>query len=83
MQFQADILGVEVVRPKMVESTAAGAAYLAGLATGVWRDTGELESHHEVDRVFEPAMDESERDRLVRWWRKAVERTLDWAEDDS
>ena len=83
MQFQADILGVEVVRPKMVESTAAGAAYLAGLATGVWRDTGELESHHEVDRVFEPAMDDSERARLVRWWRKAVERTLDWAEDDS
>ncbi len=83
MQFQADILGVPVQRPSMVESTAAGAAYLAGLGVGLWKSVGELESHRSVDRVFEPSMDRGERERLVRWWRKAVDRTKDWAEGDS
>ena len=82
MQFQADILGVPVSRPKMVESTAIGAAYLAGLAVGVWKDVEDLESHHEIDRVFEPSMSADERERLMHWWRKAVERTRDWAEED-
>ena len=82
MQFQADILGVPVTRPTMVESTAAGAAYLAGLATGVWKDLADLEAHHSVDRVFEPAMDDKERERLMYWWRKAVGRTRDWTEDE-
>lgn len=83
MQFQADILGVSVQRPVMVESTAAGAAYMAGLGVGVWSGVDELESHRAVDRVFEPGMEADERERLVHWWRKAVGRTLDWAEDDS
>ena len=82
MQFQADILGVPVARPHMVESTAIGAAYLAGLGVGLWNDLEDLETHHEIERVFEPQMSESERERLMRWWRKAVERTLDWAEED-
>lgn len=82
MQFQADILGVSVARPKMVESTAAGAAYLAGLGTGVWKDLSDLEHHHEIERVFEPSMSADERDRLMHWWRKSVERTLDWTEED-
>ena len=81
MQFQADILGVPVQRPSRVESTAAGAAYLAGLGVGLWKSVDELESHRSVDRIFEPNMDASERDRLVHWWRKAVERTRDWTEE--
>ena len=83
MQFQADLLGVPVQRPVMTESTAAGAAYMAGLATGVWKDLEDLESHHEIDRVFEPGMNDGERKKLVHWWNKAIERTLDWMEDDS
>lgn len=82
MQFQADLLGVPVERPVVTESTAAGAAYMAGLATGVWKDIAELESHREIDRVFEPTMEAGERARLMHWWKKAVERTLDWMEDD-
>ncbi|MEE2971775.1 MAG: glycerol kinase GlpK [Planctomycetota bacterium] len=82
MQFQADILGVPVARPKVVESTAIGAAYLAGLAVGLWEDLEDLESNREIERIFEPSMDASERERLMRWWRKAVDRTLDWAEED-
>ena len=82
MQFQADLLGVPVERPVVTESTAAGAAYMAGLATGVWKDIAELESHREIDRVFEPSMEAGEREKLMHWWKKAVERTLDWMEDD-
>jgi glycerol kinase len=82
MQFQADLLGVPVERPVVTESTAAGAAYMAGLATGVWKDLAELESHREIDRVFEPSMEASERSKLMHWWKKAAERTLDWMEDE-
>ena len=82
MQFQADLLGVPVERPVVTESTAAGAAYMAGLATGVWKDLAELESHREIDRVFEPSMEASERSKLMHWWKKAVGRTLDWMEDE-
>ena len=74
MQFQADILGVPVVRPRLLETTAAGAAFLAGLGAGVWRDSGELEDVWSEDRRFEPAMDPTERDRLYTGWRAAVER---------
>jgi glycerol kinase len=74
MQFQADILGVPVVRPQLLETTAAGAAFLAGLGAGVWRDSGELEDVWCEDRRFEATMDQSERDRLYSGWRAAVER---------
>jgi glycerol kinase len=74
MQFQADILGVPVVRPRLLETTAAGSAFLAGLGTGMWRDTEELEGAWREDRRFEPGMERAERDRLYLGWRSAVER---------
>ena len=78
MQFQADILGVPVVRPKITETTALGAAYLAGLAVGYWRSTDELRAQWQVDRVFEPVMGADERLARMARWRKAVGRSLDW-----
>ncbi|WP_018862340.1 MULTISPECIES: glycerol kinase GlpK [unclassified Thioalkalivibrio] len=81
MQFQADMLGVNVERPTVTESTALGAAYLAGLAVGFWsRD--ELEQKSQLDRVFEPQMDAATRDRYYRGWKKAVQRTMGWARED-
>ncbi|WP_020146784.1 glycerol kinase GlpK [Thioalkalivibrio sp. ALJ15] len=81
MQFQADMLGVNVERPMVTESTALGAAYLAGLAVGFWtRD--ELEQNSQLDRVFEPQMDAATRDRYYRGWKKAVKRTMGWARED-
>ena len=74
MQFQADILGVPVVRPSYLETTALGAAFLAGLATGFWSGTGELEQFWSVDRRFEPGMSESRREELYAGWRAAVGR---------
>jgi glycerol kinase len=78
MQFQADILGVPVVRPTVIETTALGAAYAAGLAEGVWASMDELSSNWKVDRRFEPKMSEDQREALFARWRKAVTRTLDW-----
>ena len=83
MQFQADILGMPVVRPKVVETTALGAAYAAGLATGVWRDLDELRTHWREDVRFEPRMPDDERERRYRMWRKAVSKSLDWVDDDA
>lgn len=80
LQIQADLLGVPVVRPRETETTALGAAYLAGLATGVWRDTAEIARHWERDRVFEPAIDADRRSRLRRLWARAVERSRGWVE---
>jgi glycerol kinase len=74
MQFQADILGRRIVRPADVETTALGAAYLAGLATGVWKNTGELEALWVRDRVFEPRMPEDRREELFEGWKRAVVR---------
>ena len=73
LQFQSDILDVTVQRPKLVETTALGAAYLAGLAGGVWSGLDDLESHREIDRVFEPDMNSSERVRLLKGWTKAID----------
>jgi glycerol kinase len=75
MQFQADLLGRPVVRPKLLETTAFGAGALAGLATGYWRGTAEIAAASQVDRQFEPAMSESDRQRLRDGWREAVRRT--------
>jgi glycerol kinase len=79
MQFQADILDVPVVRPKVTETTALGAAYAAGLATGVWSGTDELVRNWSVDRRWTPGMKRERRAALYGGWRKAVERSLDWA----
>lgn len=76
MQLQADILGITVDRPALVESTAAGAAFLAGLALGVWSDAGELERARRSERRFEPAMPPAERERRYAGWRRAVRRVL-------
>lgn len=83
MQFQADILGIPVVRPKVVETTALGAAYAAGLATGLWSGRDELRSHWQEDTRFEPRMPEAERERRYRQWKKAVSKSLDWVDDDA
>ena len=80
LQFQADILDVPVERPVVAETTALGAAYLAGLAVGFWRDPADLAANWAIDRRFEPAMDPARRERLLRGWRRAVERSLGWAE---
>src|SRR5690606_37081422 len=82
MQFQADILGIPVVRPKVVETTALGAAYAAGLATGVGTGRDALRAHWREDVRFEPRMPEDERERRYRLWRKAVSKSLDWVDDD-
>jgi glycerol kinase len=76
MQFQADLLGVPVQRPRNIESTALGAACLAGLKAGVWRSSGELRALNEVERVFSPAMPGAERDILLHGWQKAIRQTL-------
>ncbi|MGB3307203.1 MAG: glycerol kinase GlpK [Thermomicrobiales bacterium] len=76
MQIQADVLGVPVVRPKVVETTVRGAAYLAGLATGVWKNREELRSNWEVDRRFEPSIGADEREERYARWQEAVRRTL-------
>jgi glycerol kinase len=80
MQFQADILGVPVIRPKVAETTALGAAYAAGLATGFWNTEDELRENWVEDKRWEPQMDASARDTAYHFWKKAVERTFDWAE---
>jgi glycerol kinase len=80
LQFQADMLGVPVERPAVVETTAWGAAALAGLAVGFWQDLEELAAIRRVDRRFEPTMAPDERERLVRGWRRAVERSRGWVE---
>ena len=79
MQFQADLLGVPVVRPKVAETTALGAAYLAGLAVGYWRDTGDVVANWQVDRRFEPAMSRDRAAALTASWDKAVARSKAWA----
>jgi glycerol kinase len=78
MQFQADILDVPVIRPKVAETTALGAAYAAGLAVGYWRDFDELRANWGQDKAWEPQMDPKERQKLYRGWKKAVTRTFDW-----
>jgi glycerol kinase len=79
MQFQADLLGVPVVRPKVLETTALGAAYLAGLAVGYWRDASEVASNWQVDRRFEPTMSRDQAHALMAGWNNAVERAKGWA----
>jgi glycerol kinase len=74
MQFQADLTGCPVIRPEDTETTALGAAYLAGLATGIFSDTAQLAELWKVERTFEPKMSRSERGRLYAGWRNAVER---------
>ncbi len=80
MQFQSDILNAPVVRPKIIETTALGAAYAAGLAVGYWRSTAEIEENWSADRRWLPKMEQGLRERLYASWGKAVRRSFDWAE---
>jgi glycerol kinase len=80
MQFQADVLGVPVIRPKVAETTALGAAYAAGLAVGFWSAIDDLRANWSSDREWRPAMDPAAREKEYRLWKKAVTRTFDWIE---
>jgi glycerol kinase len=83
MQFQSHLLGVPVVRPKVTETTALGAAYLAGLAVGYWKDQKQIAAQWQVDRRFMPAMKAAERKHLEAGWRKALERAKRWEEAEA
>jgi glycerol kinase len=80
MQFQADILGVPVIRPVISETTALGAAYAAGLAVGFWSGVQEIRENWQANRRWDPRMDPQRRDELYAQWRKAVTRTFDWVD---
>jgi len=80
MQFQSDILNVPVIRPTITETTALGAAYAAGLAVGVWKNQEDLREYWQEDRVWNPVMEETERDRQFKGWKKAVKRSFDWVD---
>jgi glycerol kinase len=79
MQFQADILGIPIQRARLFETTALGAAYLAGLAVGLWRDTDEIERHWQSSASYEPKMSADQRETLYGNWKRAVERARGWA----
>ena len=80
MQFQADILGAEVDRPEVIESTAMGAAYFAGIQAGLWKKE-DIEKNRRIERCFKPEMDDGTRNRLYNGWRKAVKRTMGWSRE--
>lgn len=82
MQFQSDILGAEVCRPNCVETTALGAAYLAGLAVGYWSDFDDIRQNWSLERTFAPEMEEEKRTKLYKGWKKAVKCSFDWAKDE-
>ncbi|MCR2043060.1 glycerol kinase GlpK [Anaerosalibacter massiliensis] len=82
MQFQSDLLGVPVHRPEVIETTALGAAYLAGLAVGFWKDMNEISEKWNVDRKFNPEMDAEHREKAYKGWKKAVSRSLEWEEEE-
>jgi glycerol kinase len=80
MQFQADILDVPVEMPQIMETTALGAAFAAGIATGVWKDINDIRGYWQISKTFYPAMDAAERERNWAGWKKAVDRSLGWVE---
>jgi glycerol kinase len=82
MQFQADLLGVPVIRPKVPETTSLGAAYAAGLATGFWGEVEDLRENWVEDKRWDPSMDASQRDEYYTYWKRAVTRTFDWFDAD-
>ncbi len=81
MQYQADVIGQQVLRPQCIETTAMGAAYLAGLAVGFWGNTDEIRQNWKTDRVFEPQMEADERERRIAGWEKAVRYSFGWAKE--
>ena len=81
MQFQSDILDVDVLRPECVETTALGAAYLAGIAVGYWENADDIRANWALSRTFCPEMEEEIREKLVKGWKRAVKCALVWAEE--
>jgi glycerol kinase len=81
MQFQSDILGVDVIRPAVIESTALGACYLAGLAVGFYTDKEDIKNNVNVDRTFSPQKDDTVCEKLIAGWKEAVKRSFDWAKN--
>ena len=79
LQFQSDILGITIERPRITEMTALGAAYLAGLGVGFWSNMEELEKQWEIDKIYRPSMDDEKRKELYAGWKNAVQRSLGWA----
>lgn len=82
MQFQADMLNTEVHRPRTLETTSLGAAYLAGLAVGYWKDLDEISEDFSIDRIFKPQMSQEKRDKNYKYWKKAIERSMDWLDKE-
>jgi glycerol kinase len=80
MQFQSDLIGTRVIRPKITETTALGAAYLAGLAVGFWKDTEDIEHQWQLDRAFIPELPAEEVDKLLKGWKRAVGAAISWSE---
>ena len=83
MQFQADVLDCEVKRPQCIETTSLGAAYLAGLATGYWESKEDVLENWQVERSFTPRMEEAQKTKLLRGWKKAVRCVRGWAKDEA
>ena len=81
MQFQADILDTQVLKPDCIETTALGAAYLAGLSVGFWRSKEEIKKNWAISEIFKPNMDKDKREKLIKGWHKAIGRSFSWAED--
>jgi glycerol kinase len=82
MQFQSDILGVQVDRPEVVETTALGAAYLAGLAVGYWESKNSILQNRKIEKTFKPDMEELKRTKLLKGWHRAVKRAAEWEVDE-
>jgi len=80
MQFQSDILNVNIERPEVTETTALGAAYLAGLAVGFWKSKGEIAQNWSISKKFKPEMDVEKRNKLYKGWQKAIKRSENWVD---
>jgi glycerol kinase len=82
MQFQSDILNVKVVRPKIIETTALGAAYLAGLAVGFWKSADEISNYWQQEKLFTSQMEDTTRTELMKGWQRAVKAAIAWSKND-
>jgi glycerol kinase len=83
MQFQSDILNCKVVRPTVTETTALGAAYLAGLAVSYWKNIDEIQQQWQIDKTFEPDMKKDKRNSLIKGWQRAVKASIAWADSSN
>ena len=82
MQFQSDLLNTKVIRPKITETTALGAAYLAGLAVGYWKNMEDIQQQWQIDKIFEPAIDEEKRNNFSKQWKRAIKAAQAWSEEE-